>query len=72
MAITEPHLGCAYETKEGTAVCVGIVPGKMVFALTAMAANEKVANGMPRGQAMQNFMLSLDDPSITEVYCHLA
>lgn len=69
MAVTEPHLGCAYHTPEGDAICVGIVPGIMVFELSWMAVETAKREGRtyPEGR----FEVPMSDDQLVEVFCSL-
>lgn len=69
MAITEPHVGCFYQTPEGTAKCQGITPMSMIFALTAEEVAMKKASGASGDHLYANFSVPLDEPTLREVYC---
>ncbi len=71
MAITEPHLGCFYQTPRGAAKCLGITPITLTFALTAEEVAMKRAGGNTGDHLYENFTVPLDEPTLREVYCTL-
>lgn len=71
MSVTEPHLGCAYQTSKGDAVCRSIGSGVMTLLLTmsTIVEQEKAGKGDPL--QYQPFTVQLDDPNLRETYCML-
>jgi|GEM_PF-5586462 len=68
MAVEVWHVGCAYSTPKGDALCTGIISTGEAMMIRAGVDDPSDEQTLPPGTT---FNLKLDDPNVQEVLCFL-